>query len=294
MNNLDIRLLRTLFAISESGSFEKGAEKVLRTQAAVSQQMARLEAQLGTRIFERVGRRNELTPAGRRVVEYAVRILNLHDDMLASVQGSEQSRAVRIGVAGDVAGLLLPDMLRQFNEVHSDIAINVVVGGGPESIPRLKDGVFDIAISTRTDQNFRSFPLLPLPVYWIASDGFELPPDRPVPLILAKEPNAFRTLAIEALNRHNIFWVQKVQSPNLVGIRAAVAAGLGLTARTKGMLSPGLSVFTGPPNLPDPGSISFRMSLNPDFQTRESATFFNFIERRFSAARQVNSAALPD
>ncbi|GAO25726.1 LysR family transcriptional regulator [Alicycliphilus sp. B1] len=80
MRNLDIGLLRTFVAVAERESFTNAAEKVYRTQAAVSQQMQKLESVLGCALFERVGRRKKLTVEGVRLLEYARRMVGLNDE----------------------------------------------------------------------------------------------------------------------------------------------------------------------------------------------------------------------
>jgi DNA-binding transcriptional LysR family regulator len=71
--NIEFHLahLRTLLAISDAGSFEAAAQRVGRTQSAVTQQMQKLETLIGAKLFRQVGRRRELTPAGQTLENYA-------------------------------------------------------------------------------------------------------------------------------------------------------------------------------------------------------------------------------
>ncbi len=69
--NLDIDLMKTFLAISDTGSFTRAAEEVNKTQSAVSMQMKRLEDLLGRPLFARDGRAIRFTPDGERLIEYA-------------------------------------------------------------------------------------------------------------------------------------------------------------------------------------------------------------------------------
>ena len=79
VTNLDIDLLRSFAAVSDTGSFTAAGEVVARTQSAVSIQIKRLEEIVGKRVFERTSRSLTLTPAGETLLDYTRRILELND-----------------------------------------------------------------------------------------------------------------------------------------------------------------------------------------------------------------------
>jgi DNA-binding transcriptional LysR family regulator len=79
LRDLDIGLLRTFLAVADRENFANAADEVFRTQAAVSQQMQRLETMLGCKLLVRVGRHKRLTEQGVRLREYAKRMLALND-----------------------------------------------------------------------------------------------------------------------------------------------------------------------------------------------------------------------
>jgi len=84
MRPLDLELLRTFVSITDRESFALAAEQVHRTQSAVTQQMARLEEQLGVALFLKVGRSKRLTEHGVRLLDYARQLLALNDEAIAS------------------------------------------------------------------------------------------------------------------------------------------------------------------------------------------------------------------
>src|SRR5262245_24119595 len=104
----DLDLLRTFVAISDLESFAAAARHVHRTQSAVTQQMQRLEGQVGVRLFRRAGRLKSLTRHGQTLLEYARRILALHDEAVRVLVTDEPRGPVRLGAPPDVADTILP------------------------------------------------------------------------------------------------------------------------------------------------------------------------------------------
>ena len=81
---LDIDQLQTFIAIVDSGSFTRAAEKVFKTQSAVSMQMRRLEERIGKPLFIKDGRTNRLTDEGERLLGYARRMIRLNNETMAA------------------------------------------------------------------------------------------------------------------------------------------------------------------------------------------------------------------
>src|SRR6185312_13579202 len=85
-DSLMIALLRTFLAVVESGGVTQAASALNMSQAAASQQIKRLEDRLDCRLFDRVGRRLVLAPAGERLLAQAQRLVSESDDLLASMR----------------------------------------------------------------------------------------------------------------------------------------------------------------------------------------------------------------
>ncbi|HET7162023.1 MAG TPA: LysR family transcriptional regulator, partial [Rhodanobacteraceae bacterium] len=112
--NLDMAALRSLVAILHRGGLARAAERIGRSPSAISQQMRKLELQLGEPLFRKQGRRVVLTEAGERVHAYARRILELNDEAVHAVRGAAIDGAVRFGLPGDFAESWLPAALGKF------------------------------------------------------------------------------------------------------------------------------------------------------------------------------------
>src|SRR4029453_11047603 len=125
MRSLELELLRTFVAITDRESFALAAEQVHRTQSAVTQQMARLEEQLGVALFLKVGRSKKLSEHGVRLLEHARRLLALNDETLEALAAPDLRGPLRIGSTYDAAEFLLPPLLGRFSQLYPNVQVEV-------------------------------------------------------------------------------------------------------------------------------------------------------------------------
>jgi LysR family transcriptional regulator for metE and metH len=154
---LELRHLQLIAAISDAGGVTAAAAKLHLTQSALSHQLRDAEGRLGARLFDRVGRRMRLTPAGERLLQTARSILESLD------QTEQEIRRV----AGDDAGRLrlttqchtvyhwLPARLKVFRRSHPDVDVQVVAGATDEPVAWLLEGRIDLAIASRFERDPR-------------------------------------------------------------------------------------------------------------------------------------------
>ena len=93
--SLDIRMLRSLISVVDTGSITETARRLGRTQPAISLQIQRLEDITGKVLFQHEGRRMALTPDGDMVLAYAKSILRLHDELLSRLSSPHMQRQAR-------------------------------------------------------------------------------------------------------------------------------------------------------------------------------------------------------
>lgn len=118
----------------------------------------------------------------------------------------------------------------------------------------LEEGRLDLTLSTRRSSNYDSVLLMKMPVLWIAASGWEFDLSDPLPLILTDEPSMFRRIALSALDLSGQPYIERLTSPSMAGVRLAVAAGLGVTARTQSAFFGNTEILDerdGLPPLPD-------------------------------------------
>lgn len=254
MQTLDLELLRTLCAIAMHGSFAAAAVQLGRTQSAITQQMQRLEHTIGHPLFEKQGRQKKLTSHGERLLNYARHMLAIHDEALRNLQQRQVQGLLRIGAPHDVSDSMLPPVLQEIALNFPGMEIDIHVGRSPFLMESLKQGELDMAISNREDDSFDGFVLRASPTVWLCGANYTHDPSKPVPLVLADGPSIFRRLGCEVLDAAGVAWTPRYTSTSLVGIRAALRAGLGVSARGVEQLDAGLRVLgagDGLPALPD-------------------------------------------
>lgn len=259
---LDFELLRTFVAIADRQSFALAAEQVHRTQSAVTQQMARLEADLGVALFEKVGRSKRLTPSGVRLLDYARRLLVLSDEALLSLAAPDLRGPLRIGTVHDASEILLSPLLLRFSQLFPNVQIEVHPARTAHLMQALKQGQVEVAlIGVPEGSEDRALPHVRLrisPMVWMAAADFVLNREQPIPLVVPDEPSSYRATAIAALDAQRIAWRIRHVSASLDfgNLRAALRAGLGVTVRMIEMLAPELRVLgdaDGLPRLPHMG-----------------------------------------
>jgi DNA-binding transcriptional LysR family regulator len=149
---IDLRGLRALVAVSDSGSFRGAAAELGYTQSAVSHQIAELERAVGASLFMRPGGRGHvsLTPAGEAAYVHARRVLTELDALDASVQATHRGErtVVRVGVFQTAAAELLPTALRLLREEWPGIEVVLVdTGDDPRLVDWLAQGKLDLALT---------------------------------------------------------------------------------------------------------------------------------------------------
>lgn len=231
MNALDLDQLRTLVAIEECGSFAAAAAKLDLTQSAVTQQMQRLERRVGHALFEKAGRSRRMSSHAQRLLVHARQLLALHDEALRSLSDSGEQGRVRVGAPHDMADLLLPRVLAQIAQTMPRMQIDIEISRSPHLMSALAQGRLDIVIANRVDPDAEGVLLRMHPTVWLCAAGYKHDPSKPVPLIVIDGPSLFHRLATEALQGAGLTWTASYTTSNVLGVKAALRAGLGVAAR---------------------------------------------------------------
>ncbi len=247
-------VLRTLITAYRLGSFSRAAAQIGRSQSAVSQQIDKLEQQVGEPLFVKQGRGLALTEAGELVLSHAQRILDLNDEAVEALRGRAVEGVVRFGLPADFAEVRLPAgagstssrPIRRFGSRPWSIA----TGG---SLQQLDGGDLDLVLALDNDTRADAQPVatLPLGLDWQRFGWSDLgsrgagaarrPVRRPAAFVSAPSPRSIRPASPGA-------------SPSPVracpGSGAAVEAGLGVTLRTAIALPDQLCALPGSAGLP--------------------------------------------
>jgi DNA-binding transcriptional LysR family regulator len=145
--SVELQQLRYVVAVAETSSFTRAAERCLVVQSALSHQIARLERELGARLFERTSRRVRLTPAGVAFLPSARHCLDAAERAVAEVAATvgEVRGPLRVGVIPVVSAVDVPRALRDFHRRHPQPRVSLRVGVSAELIERVRDQDLEVA-----------------------------------------------------------------------------------------------------------------------------------------------------
>jgi DNA-binding transcriptional LysR family regulator len=251
---LDPDLLRTFTFIAEEGSFTRAAERVGRTQSAVSMQMQRLETQLGRRVLQRgKGGAVQLTPHGQYLLERSRELLALNDQIWTAFRAPQMHGTVRLGTPDDYALRYLPPVLKRFADTHPGIEVDVLCLPSSELVERMKAGELDLTLVSEGHEPPR-WPTVELwrgPLLWITAERHTPHRQDPLPLALTHQSCAWRTAAIRALERAGRRWRMAYTSASQLGTHAPVLAGLAVTVSTISWVPDGLRPMRADENMPE-------------------------------------------
>ncbi|MGK7246441.1 transcriptional regulator LrhA [Buttiauxella agrestis] len=248
--NLDLNLLRTFVAVADLNTFAAAAVAVCRTQSAVSQQMQRLEQLVGKELFARHGRNKLLTEHGIQLLGYARKILRFNDEACTSLMFSNLQGVLTIGASDETADTILPFLLNRISSVYPKLALDVRVKRNPFMIEMLNQQEVDLVVTTAKPAHFESIVLRTSPTLWYCAADYVFQKGETVPLVMLDDPSPYRDMMLEHLNAERIPWRIAYVASTLSAVRAAVKAGLGVTARPVEMMSPELRVLGSADGLP--------------------------------------------
>ncbi|RYY28500.1 MAG: LysR family transcriptional regulator [Sphingomonadales bacterium] len=225
----DPRLLRTLVAVVESGSFTHAAARLHSTQSTVSQHLSRLENAVAQQLIDRTARPVVATAAGERLLGYARRILALQDEALQSLRDAKRTAALRIGLPDDVITIAMSRRLASFVTGNGDVRLDVTTGLSRDILRRFRAGELDIAVVKESAPGPGARASLPEPLAWFGSaePGYAAPD--PLPLVAFPPGGLYRDLMIGRLEQEGRNWHIAVTGNSLSSVLTAVEAGIGVS-----------------------------------------------------------------
>jgi LysR family hydrogen peroxide-inducible transcriptional activator len=238
---MELHQLRYFCAVAETGSFSRAAEQSHISQPSLSQQILKLEDELGARLFDRLGRSVRLTELGKTFLPRARTVLRELEAARGDVvEGKEfVGGPVAIGVIPTVAPYYLPGRLAAFSRKFPQVQLTVVEEITPVLLDRLRAGTIDVAILALPirGHEFDAFPLLTERLFAALPQEHKLSSRRSLalkdlrsePFLLLRDGHCFRDTAIAACDRARLHPQIVFESGQFSSLLSMVSAGMGVS-----------------------------------------------------------------
>src|SRR5512140_1693976 len=204
MKNATLRQLKVFEAVARRLSFSRAAEELHLTQPAVSAQVKQLEEHAGLPLFEQLGKKIYLTPAGREMLHYSRAIIQQFHDAEAAMAQLKGVAGGTLNVAVISAGdYFFPRLLAAFTQRHPDVVLNLQVHNRDGLLRELNENRTDLAVMVRPpfDQDTVNEPFAPHPYVIVAPPDHPLVGRRRVPLAtVLREPFVVREQGSDTWN----------------------------------------------------------------------------------------------
>ncbi len=263
MKNLPVEILRSFVAISEEGGFTAAAEKLGRTQPAISQQMKKLESLLDRALINRDSSKLELTSAGESLLNYARQILSLNDEAVGFFTNPPVSGRIRFGIPSEFAVSLLPKIVSRFAKAYPDVALEVTCDLSRNLLSDDRKHDFDLIlalhdkVSSQQRRSIKNF-IRTDELVWVSSVGSRAHLQDTLPVVAAPSGCIYRQRALQKLGEAKRGCRIIYTIPDLTGIQAAIEEGLGVTVLARSTVPASLTVM-GSTLLPELGTVGISL-----------------------------------
>ena len=241
MRFVELHQLRYFCAVAESGSFSRAAEQSHVSQPSLSQQILKLEGELGARLFDRLGRSVRLTDVGKTFLPRARAVLRELEAARGDVVEQKDSvgGAICVGVIPTIAPYFLPTQLTFLSRRFPQARVTVVEEITPVLLERLRASVVDVAILALSirGHEFETFPLLtehlfaalPKEHRFARRSYISLKDLREEDFLLLRDGHCFRDTAVAACDRARLHPQIVFESGQFSSILSMVGAGMGVS-----------------------------------------------------------------
>ena len=258
--DLEVTLLRSFVTAVRTGSISRAAAALGHTQPALSQQLRKLEGAVGRPLLHRSPSGVLPTRAGEELLPYAERILSLAAQALSEA-GRVLTGHCGVGLLEDLAASQLPQALADLARLHPGATLEVLCVSTAEMRQAYDAGRVHVVLDEA--------PVIPgpprwtvrRPLVWAIGQGVDVAAD-PLPVVLFSNPCSFRTAVVETLERADRPWRVAFESNSLVGVLAALRAGLGVAALMPVNVEPALA-FHGRGALPTLPDVELGLARHP-------------------------------
>jgi DNA-binding transcriptional LysR family regulator len=237
---MDFDQLRTFMEVARLGSFSRAAEKVLRSQPAVSTQIRQLEQEYGQKLFDRSAKQVRLTPAGEVVLDYARQMLELHGKSLHATADHRgvPSGTLSLGANEGTFLYVLPSVLAKYHKKFPQVKISVYRSFSHKVSEKVEQGAVDLGVVSMPVKSpqLKTVPVFRDRIFLMVGPGSPLFHRRSVSLEeLAQQPLIVpKTGSIRKMMEKNLRWYREnlnitMELTSVVMIKRFVRDGFGVS-----------------------------------------------------------------
>lgn len=234
--------LTIFLAVVQAGGVNRAAEVLHRVQSSVTARIQVLEEKLGVPLFLRVGRRMQLSPAGKVLVGYAERILALSQEATRAVRNDQPAGVFRLGAMESTAAVRLPEPLGRFHERYPEVALELFSGDPRDLVRQVLDSEIDAALIADpvSDRRLESMAIYDEELVIVAEarhGAITSPKDVPSKSILAFHPGCPHRQRLEDwFSRAHVMPERIVEVGSYHLILGCVAVGMGVALVPRSVL----------------------------------------------------------
>lgn len=246
-------MLRSFCAVAAIGNVTRAAEGLARAQSTVSTHIRRIEDVYGGALFDRTAQGMQLTRRGAVVLTAAESILQAHSRALATLEGTELSGLLRVGLMDDYAIDRFPMILKRFCARYPRLELKIEVALSAALHEAVAEGRLDLCVVRRHLGSATGRLLSRERLVWAGSPAdLDLDEGRPIPLVMFDEDCLYRAAVIEALRGCGRDYRIVASASSLAGVIASSFAGFGVTVLSERSVPSCLRILDSPglPALP--------------------------------------------
>jgi DNA-binding transcriptional LysR family regulator len=254
---LEIDALRALWAIRRHGGVTRAAEALGLSQSAVSHKIKRLETSLDCDLLGRSPGGAMFTAAGEDLLDYAGKILGLHDEALLSLSKASLEGRIALGLTEDTACSDLARILGRFRRLHPNVAVRTKVRMSLVLRAMLERGELDAAILQVFAHEVRptDVVLFREELHWVKHPELSLPQQGPIPFLSFDDECFYRRWALDIGQDGGIVLETVYECASAAGIVAAVTSAMGVALLSGRHLRPEMQIVTE--RLPAPPALAY-------------------------------------
>jgi len=285
--SIDIRMLRSLQSVAETGNITETARRLGRTQPAITLQLQRLDELCGCNLFRSDGRKMVLTPDGTMVLSYAHSILRLHDELLSRLASPDIEGQVVLGTPDLYASFMLPSILALFRRAFPRVQVLLQCSLSTPLVRLVHRGEVDVALVTRMNDFSGGQVVRQEQLIWMTGENSTAHTELPVPLALLPPGNIYRDHAIECLEKAQHPWRIACTSESVSGLQAAVFSGMAVTVLGQSALVPGMREIVRGSEFPALPKVDLLLYKAPGAKSAAANALHDYLAHYLNTEREI-------